>query len=110
MEIILSSQCKSITGTLGTNCGYALQMQNGRCFAKRNSKGHVPPDGHWLFIVTCANLTKARIYAIDIILSGRELTQALEEADITYAPRIFDHDKLFYAQDILTLAVFYTAL
>ena len=102
MELILAKECASFTGSLG-KCGYSIQRHNNRFFAKRNSKGIIPPDGHWRFIIHCAQLTNYRIYATDIILPAKELIEALEEADICYAPRNLNHKPFYHARDILTL-------
>ena len=59
MEIILSSNCKSLTGSLGRGFGYSIQRRKNRFFTKRDSKGIIPPDGHWRFIVACAELAVA---------------------------------------------------
>ena len=80
MEVILSNQVESLTGSLGRGFGYSIQRQGDRFFAKRNSKGIVPPDGHWRFIVTCAELAQAKLHITDIILPGWEIFGALEEA------------------------------
>ena len=104
MELFLAPQCNSLTGSLGAKCGYAVQCQNNRFFAKRNSKGQVPPDGHWRFIIACANLTKAKIYITDLDLPAAELQDALEEASICYAPWNLSAQKIYHAHDILSLA------
>ena len=85
MEIILSSNCKSFTGSIGRGFGYSIQRRKNRFFAKRNSKGVVPPDGHWNFIVSCAELAKAGLHISDIKLMKEryyftQLAGALERA------------------------------
>lgn len=80
MEIILSSSCHSLTGELGKGYGYSIQNQLGRYFSKRNSKGDVPADGHWRFIVLCAEQSRSGLYIRDIRVGYLELIQALHEA------------------------------
>ena len=80
MQLILSKQCESLTGSLGSGYGYAVQKQRGGYYAKRNSKGNVPPDGHLRFILKCAELARMKLHIVDIRVSGREIFDALEEA------------------------------
>lgn len=101
MEIILHPRCESLTGTLGAHTGYAIQKQKGHFVSKRNSKGAVPPDGHWRFIRHCAKLTTYHIYASDIILPANELIEALEQANICYAPLNLKAKPFYNAKDIL---------
>ena len=80
MEIILSSTCKSLTGTLGRGFGYYIRStKKGRFFGQR-SKHSVPPDGHWRFILTCAALAQMRLHIADIRIGWKELYDALYEA------------------------------
>ena len=85
MEIILSKQCEAITGSLGKGFGYHIQRRtdlNGktRFWGVRKSKGAIPPDGHWEFIVACAELAQMRLHISDIRVSRDELVEAVEEA------------------------------
>ena len=80
MQLILSKQCESLTGSLGSGYGYAVQKQKGGYYAKRNSKGIVPPDGHLRFILKCAELAQMKLHIVDIQVSVGELDEALEEA------------------------------
>ena len=80
MQLILSKQCESLTGSLGSGYGYAVQKQKGGYYAKRNSKGIVPPDGHLRFILKCAELARMKLHIVDIQVSVGELDEALEEA------------------------------
>ena len=56
MKVILSNQCLSLTGMLEQGLGYHLQRRKNGFFSKRNTKGFVPNDGHWRFIVLCAEI------------------------------------------------------
>ena len=80
MQLFLSKQCESLTGSLGSGYGYAVQKQRGGYYAKRNSKGIVPPDGHLRFILKCAELARMKLHIVDIQVSVGELDEALEEA------------------------------
>ena len=103
MEAILSATCLSLTGTLGRGYGYYLQRRNNRFYAVR-MKGTIPPDGHWRFIVLCAELTQYKLYFSDIKVTAGELDDALEEATYgrlqsPWAPR----DAVVNAADVLQL-------
>ena len=80
MKVILSNQCLSLTGMLERGLGYHLEQRKNGFFAKRNTKGFVPPDGHWRFIVLCAELTRNKLYITDIKVGWLELQTALYEA------------------------------
>ena len=109
MKVILSSQCISLTGMLERSLGYHLQQRKNGCFAKRNTKGFVPPDGHWRFIVLCAELAHNKLYIIDIKVDWLELQTALYEAKCFIASgqvrrNYADKGKASYnARDILNL-------
>ena len=80
MEVILSEQCLALTGMLDRGTGYYLRStKKGRFFSQR-SKHAVPPDGHWRFIVLCAELTRNKLYVTDIKVHWLELQTALYEA------------------------------
>ena len=80
MEIFVSKQCESISGSLGKGFGYNIQRRKNGFFAKRNPKGIVPPDGHWRFILACATLAHQRLHITDIKIGWLELQKALYEA------------------------------
>ena len=65
--------------------GYHLEHRKNGFFAKRNTKGFVPPDGHWRFIVLCAELTRNKLYITDIDVHWMELQTALYEAHLFQA-------------------------
>ena len=62
--------------------GYHLEHRKNGFFAKRNTKGIVPPDGHWRFIVLCAELAQNRLYITDIRVPRCEVQAALKEAGL----------------------------
>ena len=88
MEIILSKQCQSLTGSLGKGFGYAIQRRTDldgrtRFWGVRKSTGAVPPDGHLKFILACAELAQAKLHITDISIEAQELWQALIEAGLS---------------------------
>ena len=80
MKIILSRQCASFTGSVGQGYGYAVRKHRGGFYAFRNSRGSVPPDGHWRFIVACAELAQMKMHIVEIEVNWMELQTALYEA------------------------------
>ena len=102
MKVLLSQQCLSLTGMLERGLGYHLEQRKNGFFAKRNSKGHVPPDGHWRFIVLCAELAQNKLYITDIQVSSEEVKQALYEAHYFIAMQNLKKDS-YDARDILNL-------
>ena len=87
MEIILSKQCESLTGSLGKGFGYFIQGRRGhdgsvRFFSQRSKHPPIPIDGHLRFIFTCAELAQMRLHVSDIRVPRKELQEALEEAGL----------------------------
>ena len=109
MKIILTNQCESLTGSVGRGFGYHIQKRKNGFFAKRDSKGIVPPDGHWRFIVACAELANNGLHISDVKVDWMELQRALYEANRFVASEhvrrnYADKAKATYnARDILNL-------
>lgn len=109
MEVKLSNQCLSLTGMLDRGTGYYLRSTKKGRFYSQRSKGHVPPDGHWRFIVLCAELAQNGLYISDIEVHWLELQTALYEAHLFQASehvRRTYNDKAkatYNARDILNL-------
>ena len=101
MEIILSKQVESLTGSLGRGYGYHIQRRANGFFGKRDSKGIVPYDGHWRFILACASLAKTKLHIIDVLVSGAELRTALDEACAFIARDNVKIEKVYHADDII---------
>jgi len=80
MKIILSEMTASLVGTLERGLGYHIEHRKNGFFSKRNQKSFVPPDGHWRFIVLCAELAQNKLHISDIEVTAGELDDALEEA------------------------------
>ena len=104
MKIILSKQCESLTGMLNSSLGYHIEHRKNGFFSKRNQRGIVPPDGHWRFILTCAQLAQNKRHIADIRVSREELKQAMYEARIFIAMQHLRKD-LYDARDILNLKI-----
>ena len=91
--------------------GYHLEHRKNGFFAKRNTKGFVPPDGHWRFIVLCAELARNKLYITDIKVDWLELQTALYEARCFIASEQVRHnytDKCkatYNARDVLNLKI-----
>ena len=112
MKIILTKQCESLVGTIDKNHGYHIQRRKNGFFAKRNTKGFVPPDGHIRFIFACAELAKMKLHISDIEIHWMELYDALYEASHFIAALKVLHNggltekKLSYnAADIMNLKI-----
>jgi len=102
MEVFLTKQCLSLTGCLGRGFGYYIRStKRGRFFSQRSKYG-APPDGHWRFIVTCAELAQNRLHITDIRVSRDELKTALYEARCFIAMQNLRLDT-YSARDILNL-------
>lgn len=102
MQIILSNQCESLTGNLGSGFGYAIQRRKNGFFAKRNSKGNIPSDGHLRFIFACAQLAQNKLHIADVRVSREEVKYALYEAHCFIAMQNLRKD-FYNASDILNL-------
>ena len=87
---------------------YIRSTKKGKFYAQR-SKHFVPPDGHWRFIVICAELAQNKLYIADVKVTNRELESALYEAHYFIAYQVVRknfayRDKTTYnAEDILNL-------
>ena len=84
MEILITKQCEAITGSLGRGYGYHIQRRKNGFFAKRNSNGEIPADGHLRFIFACAELAQLKTHIADIRVSREELSDALWEARFSH--------------------------
>ena len=109
MEIILSNQCESLTGSLGRGFGYYIRSfyckrKNVTHYYAQRSKHTVPADGHWRMILTCAELAQNKLHIADIRVSREELKQAMYEARIFIAMQHLRKD-LYDARDIINLKI-----
>ena len=101
MEIILSTNCLSLTGMLRADLGYFIVNRRGRFFSQR-SKHNVPPSGHLRFIFLCAELAQNGLHITDIRVSREEVKEALYEARCFIAMQNLRLDT-YNARDILNL-------
>ena len=108
MEIILSTQCESLTGSLGKGYGYYIRRaphKDGSVrFYSQRSKWNVPRDGHMRFIFTCAELAQMSLHIADIRVKKEELYDALTEANHWIAARSL-RLPLYNARDIINLKI-----
>ena len=106
MEIILSEQCVSLTGSLGRGFGYYIkthQSKKGKPrFFSQRSKHQVPPDGHLRFIFTCAQLAQNKLHIADVKVPREELKSALSEANCFIAMNYLRLE-IYTASDIINL-------
>ena len=89
MEIILSKQCESLTGSLGKGFGYHIQRRTDldgktRFWGVRNSNGEIPANGHLRFIFACAELAQNKLHIADIRIAANEFRRAANEANRMY--------------------------
>ena len=105
MEILLTKQCKSLTGSVGRGFGYSIQRRGERFYGVRNSRGNVPLNGHWLFIVTCAQMAMCNLHISDILVSAEELRVAIYEAGFIYGDSLVKakNSEIFHASQVLDL-------
>ena len=105
MEIILTEQCTSITGSLGRGYGYSIQKRKDRFYSKRDSKGDVPFDGHWRFIAACADLALHGTHIDDILVTAKELREAINEAGFLYGHSLAKakNGEIFHASQVMDL-------
>ena len=103
MEIFLTKQCQALTGSLGKGYGYHIQRRKNGFFAKRNSNGEIPADGHLRFIFACAQLAQMKTHIIGILVSAKELRGAFDEAHFLYGDRLVKADakQIYNAPDVL---------
>lgn len=80
MELILTENCTSYTGSVGRGFGYYIRRSRANRFFGQRSKGTVPHDGHLRFILACAEIAKRKLHIADIRVSGEELREACHEA------------------------------
>ena len=91
----------SLVGTLERGLGYHIEHRKNGFFSKRNQKSFVPPDGHWRFIVLCAELAQNKLHITDIEVTGKEVGDAIYEAG-KFCPAYKDKE-VFNASRILKI-------
>ena len=109
MQIFLSKHVDSLTGKIDNRCGYHIQHRKNGFFAKRNTRGYVPSDGHIRCILQCAQLAQYKLYASDIRVHWLELSDALLQAGHYTANEVVRKNGLeavkttYNARDIINL-------
>ena len=93
--------CESLVGMLRPELGYYLRKNGDTFFSQRSAHG-APPDGHWRFIVLCAELAQNHLHISDIRVSREELKRALYEANCFIAMQNLRKD-IYDARDIINL-------
>lgn len=106
MEIILTKQCESLTGSLGNGYGYFIQRRRGqdgsvRFFSQRSKHPPIPRDGHLRFIFACAELSQMKLHISDIRVSGYELKAALQEDVLLASALCVEVDNEYCAAEVL---------
>lgn len=107
MQIILSPLCASLTGTLDKTHGYAIRRYKHGFFSVRTPRPDIPADGHWRFILACAELAQMGLHLSGIKVCAQEVHDALYEAGHFIAARrvlkYLQPTALMSAKDILNL-------
>jgi len=93
--------CLALAGTLNPALGYHIEHRKNGFFAVRNNTG-APPDGHWRFIVLCAELAQNGLYISDIQVSREEMKRAIYEAGGYIAMQNLRLEQ-YSARDVLNL-------
>ena len=93
--------CTALAGMLNPELGYFITQRPQGFFSQRSAHG-APPDGHWRFIVLCAEMAQNHLYISDIQVSRKELRSALREARQFVAARQLKLET-YHARDILNL-------
>ena len=112
MEIFLTKQCETLTGSLGKGYGYFIQRRRSydgsvRFFSQRSKHPPIPADGHLRFIFACAQLAQMKTHITDIRVTRKELSDALWAAGRKQISNIVlgddDLPEPLSATDVLTL-------
>ena len=77
MEIILSSHCKSLHGSLDKTHGYVIRRTSSGKFVGVRKPGLIPADGHLRFIFDLAEMAETGLLVSDIKINWIELQSAL---------------------------------
>ena len=94
--------CTSLVGMLNPELGYHLEHRKNGFFAVRNNTP-APPDGHWRFIVLCAELAPNGLHISDIKVSQTEVMTALQESGRGDYLWKLNYPSYLHAADVLNL-------
>lgn len=111
MKIILSQFCKSFTGQINRQYGYAVRKTKKGFFLFKCSKNKVQllPDGHLRAIFALAQMARQGLFLADVQVTASELFEALKEAHHwTAAWQVYNNDinyvqRTYSARDIINL-------
>lgn len=99
MEIFLTNQVKAVTGKLDNYTGYYIRRRGNNFYSACNPRSGVPADGHWRFIVLCAEQCRRGLYFRDIRVGYLEMIIALHEAGLREAAMLVNRP-MYDAQQI----------
>ena len=94
--------CTALAGMLNPELGYFITQRPQGFFSQRSKHG-APPDGHWRFIVLCAELAQTGLYISDIQVSRVELLNALSEAGLSLSSARDVRREVLSASDIMSI-------
>ena len=94
--------CTALAGMLNPELGYFITQRPQGFFSQRSKHG-APPDGHWRFIVLCAELAQNGLYISDIQVSRVELLNALSEAGLSLSSARDVRREVLSASDIMSI-------
>ena len=107
MKFVTSSYVETITGKLDSYTGYFLRAKRSNTgkyvIYSCRRKGYIPSEGHWRFILNCAEIANAGFYATDVLVPGNELYLALREAHHFVAADNVKPSMIYHARDIINL-------
>ena len=108
MEIILSNNVQSLTGSLGQGYGYSIRKVLGdgghATFHSVRAPKKVPKDGHLKFIFACAVLARMGSHITDIRVDVFEMNRAIAEAtDEEMCTPYLRGLRVLNAEEVLTL-------
>ena len=107
MTLITSSKVETISGKIDSYTGYFLRVKHSksgkRTIFSCRKKGYVPPEGHWQFILMCAQIAYDGLYASDVVVDQKELYWALYEAKHFVAAGNVKLTMTYHAGDIINL-------
>ena len=102
MRVLLSNMCLNLAGLLDPALGYFL-VKRGDNFYSIRSKWGAPPDGHWRFIVLCAELAQNGLHIKDIEVSKKEIMKALHEMHRGAYLWQLSYPRILHAAEVLQL-------
>ena len=87
---------------INRNYGYAVQKRKNGFYGVRTTHRNIPPDGHWRFILACAQIAHLGLYISDVKVTRSEIRGALHEANHYLAAQNLRLE-IYSSRDILNL-------